>query len=102
MHTATITVFGADWCHDTRRTLRHLDDLAIESKYVNVEQDAAAMAWVEKQNDGKQKFPTVDVGGLVLSVPSDGELDAALRRQGFLSRKSEIDALGGQADLGAP
>ena len=94
MHSKMITVFGTDWCGDTVRSRRHLQSLGIDYRYVNIEQDPEALEWVKRQNDGTRKMPTIDVGGLVLSVPSDGELDTALRRQGMLSHKAEIDALG--------
>jgi mycoredoxin len=83
---AQITVFGADWCGDTRHTRQHLADLGIEYRYVNVEEDPAAEDWVREQSDGSEKLPAVDLGGLVLSVPSNAELDVALRRQGFVPR----------------
>lgn len=94
MPSSGINVFGADWCHDTRHTRAHLEALGIEYSYINVDDDPAAREWVEMQNDGRQKLPTVDVGGLVLSVPSDGELDAALRRQNFLTRAQLVDDTG--------
>jgi mycoredoxin len=81
-----VTVYGADWCGDTRETQMHLDELGVPYRYIDVERDPAAREWVLRQNDGKQKTPTVDVGGFVLSVPSNGELDAGLRRQGLISR----------------
>ena len=79
-------VYGADWCGDTRRTRRHLEELAVPYRYVNIEEDPQARQWMLRQNDGQQKLPTVDLGGLVLSVPSNGELDAGLRRKGLISR----------------
>ncbi|MDB5173561.1 MAG: NrdH-redoxin [Phycisphaerales bacterium] len=83
---AEITVFGADWCADTRHTRQHLADLGLDYRYVNIEEDPEAEDWVREQNDGAEKLPTLNVGGLVLSIPSDAELDVALRRQGFVPR----------------
>jgi len=79
-------VYGADWCGDTRRTRLHLDELGVPYRYINIENDPAARQWVLRQNDGQQKLPTVDLGGLVLSVPSNGELDAGLRKKGLVPR----------------
>jgi glutaredoxin len=79
-----VKVYGADWCGDTKRTLRYLDRLGIAYDYVDVEQDAQASSWVKQQNDGKERKPTVQVGARVLSVPSDEELESALRGQGIL------------------
>lgn len=36
MITVFITVFGADWCEDTRRSLRHLRRLGVPHQYLNV------------------------------------------------------------------
>ena len=74
-----VKVYGADWCEDTQRTLRHLERLGVDYDYINIEQDAAARRWVSEQNDGKERKPTVEVGGRVLSVPSDEELEESLR-----------------------
>ncbi len=34
-----ITVYGADWCEDTRRSLRHLRRLGVAHRYVNIDED---------------------------------------------------------------
>ncbi|MGI8653779.1 MAG: glutaredoxin domain-containing protein [Pyrinomonadaceae bacterium] len=81
-----VEVYGADWCGDTKRTLRHLDALGVDYKYIDVEQDAAASAWVKEQNNGKERKPTVKLGDTeVLSVPSDAELETALRKKNLVS-----------------
>ncbi len=82
---SSVNIFGTDWCEDTRHAKHHLQSLRIPYDYVDIEANSAARDWVKRQNDGQQKTPTVDVEGLVLSVPSDGELDTALRARGFLS-----------------
>lgn len=79
-----IKVYGADWCGDTQRTLQYLDGLRVAYDYVDVEQDEQASLWVKQQNDGKERKPTVKVGEQVLSVPTDRELESALREQGIL------------------
>lgn len=76
-----IHVYGTDWCKETRHTLDHLQDLGVPYDYVDIDENADAREWVKRQNDGRQKTPTVDVKGFVLSVPSDAELDVALRKQ---------------------
>lgn len=79
-----IKVYGADWCHDTKRTLKHLDELALDYQYIDIEQDAEAARWVREQNDGKERKPTLDIEGRVLSVPDNQELDAVLQKQGLI------------------
>lgn len=79
-----VTVYGADWCGDTKRTLRQLDDLGVAYDYIDVEQDEQASRWVKGQNAGKERKPTIKLGERVLSVPSDQELEHALREQGIV------------------
>lgn len=77
-----VMICGADWCGDTRRALGHLDEQGIAYTYRNVDTDNGAMDWVVAQNDGKRKLPTIMVGEIVLSVPTNAEIDDALRSQG--------------------
>ncbi|HEY0404380.1 MAG TPA: glutaredoxin domain-containing protein [Pyrinomonadaceae bacterium] len=80
-----VKIYGADWCGDTQRSLRQLESLGVAYDYVNVEDDAEAANWVKEQNDGKERKPTIKVGEQVLSVPSNQELESALRAGGLLS-----------------
>lgn len=80
----TVEVYGADWCEDTRRTRRHLDGLGVVYDYINLDQDKRAAEWVKRQNDGRERKPTVKIGEQVLAVPSDQELENALRQQGLV------------------
>ena len=79
---ASIKVYGADWCRMTRRTRIHLDQLGVVYEYVNIEKDRDAARWVAAHNGGKEKKPTVDIDGQVLSTPTNDELDEALRAKG--------------------
>jgi mycoredoxin len=80
-----VKVYGADWCGDTRRAREFLDGLGVAYEYVDVEQDESAAEWVREQNGGKERKPTVDVGGQVLSVPTEHELVGALRERGLMA-----------------
>jgi glutaredoxin len=80
----TVEVYGADWCEDTRRTRRHLDGLGVAYDYINLDQDKRASEWVKRQNDGRERKPTVKIGEQVLAVPSDQELENALRQQALV------------------
>ena len=80
-----VKVYGADWCEDTRRTREYLDRLGVQYQYVDIEQDESAAAWVREQNGGKERKPTVDIAGQVLSVPSDHDLTGALRERGLMA-----------------
>jgi glutaredoxin len=79
-----IKVYGADWCGDTKRTLAYLDGLSVNYDYINVEQDESASEWVKSQNEGKERKPTLMVGSSILSVPSNGELETALKQNGMI------------------
>jgi glutaredoxin len=79
-----VKVYGADWCEDTRRTRKHLDNLGVAYDYVNIEENEQAARWVREQNDGKERKPTVKLGEQTLSVPDDAELESALRENGLI------------------
>lgn len=81
---AQIKVYGADWCGLTKRSLRHLDELAVEYDYIDVDKDPQASEWVKQQNNGKEKKPTIDVAGEILTAPANSELDTALRNHNLL------------------
>jgi glutaredoxin len=74
-----IKVYGADWCGMTRSTLRHLDDLGVPYEYIDVDQDPEASEWVKRHNNGKEKKPTLDIDGKVLTTPSNREIDELLK-----------------------
>ena len=76
-----IKVYGADWCGDTKRTLRYLDNLNVDYDYIDLEKDESGSEWVKSQNNGKELKPTLLVGSRVLSVPSQSELEAALESE---------------------
>ena len=80
-----VKVYGADWCEDTRRTLEHLRGLGVAHRYINIEGDESAREWVRAHNEGKERKPTVDVAGQILSTPTDRELDSALRERGLMA-----------------
>lgn len=75
----TVKVYGTDWCEETQEVLGHLDSLGVKYQYINLDDDENAAAWVRHQNDGKEKKPTIDIGGIVLLTPSIADLDIALK-----------------------
>ncbi len=79
-----VKVYGADWCGDTKRTLKTLDRLGVAYDYINVEEDAQASEWVKQQNDGKEQKPTLKIGEQALCVPTEQELESALREEGII------------------
>lgn len=75
-----IIVYGADWCEDTRRSLRHLRRLAVPHQYLNVDEDLDALARAVALNNGQRRTPTIDlgVGGPPLVEPDNDTLTGAL------------------------
>jgi glutaredoxin len=74
-----ITVYGADWCGDTRRTLKQLDAAGVAYNYINIDEDAEGEKKVIEFSKGKRRIPLVEVGDKSLCVPSEGELLGALK-----------------------
>jgi glutaredoxin len=75
-----LTVYGADWCEDTRRSLRHLRRLAVPYLYRNVDEDAEALERAKALNGGQRRTPTIDLGlgGRPLVEPDNDTLTGAL------------------------
>ena len=77
-----VTVYGADWCGDTHRTLRHLDSSGVPYDYIDIEENCEAEKKVIEFNKGKRRIPLVEIasedGTTSLSVPSSSELKKAL------------------------
>ncbi len=82
---AKIVVYGADWCSMTQSTLAHLKERKVDFEYIDIDKDRKAAGWVAEQNDGKEKKPTLDIDGTVLTQPTNRELDNALDAQGIAS-----------------
>ena len=80
---ARVTVYGADWCPKTKRTLAHLKERGIDFAYIDIDKDEKAAQWVAEHAGGKEKKPTLDVEGEVLVTPSNGQLDQALAAKGI-------------------
>lgn len=54
----TITMFGAEWCGDCRRTKAQLDGLGIDYQYIDLEAEPSA-ADVAKDISGRMNIPVV-------------------------------------------
>jgi len=74
-----ITIYGAYWCPDCRRSKQFLGEHQIPYKWVDIEQDKAGEAYVLQKNDGKRIIPTIEFAdGSILVEPSNAELAAKL------------------------
>ena len=78
----SVRVYGADWCGDTVRTLRHLDKSGVKYQYVDIDEDSDGEKKVIEFNRGKRRIPLVEIatddGTKSLSVPTAEQLDEAL------------------------
>jgi glutaredoxin len=91
-----ITVYGADWCEDTRRSRRLLRRLHVPYHYVNIDEDLDALDRAKALNHGERRTPTIDlgVGGPALVEPDNETLTAALVELQMLTRAEAHERLG--------
>ncbi|MCY4557481.1 MAG: FAD-dependent oxidoreductase [Chloroflexi bacterium] len=100
-----MTVYGALWCPDCRRSKQFLAEHRIPYSWVDIEQEPEAQETVRQLNDGRQIIPTIvfDDGGPIMAEPSNAELAARLGINPQASR-SHYDLIivgGGPAGLTA-
>lgn len=77
--TETVTLFGAEWCRDCRRTKSQLDELGVDYTYVDLEADPSA-AGVAKEISGRTNIPVVLYPDATHHVePSNADVSAKLR-----------------------
>ncbi len=88
-----LTIYGADWCEDTQRSLRYLRRVGVEYLYRNVDEDAAALEEAKALNHGKRRTPIVQVHDEVLVEPAIRDLCEALVRNGLLGSQAASDRL---------
>ena len=69
-----IVIFGAAWCRDTLRTRRFLNRHGVPYTMKDVDRDPRAADQVRRWNRGNMSTPTLDVGGQIVTEPSDEEL----------------------------
>ena len=80
MAKADVTMYGADWCGDCRRSKRLLEELDVQVTHIDVETDKSAAAKVMEINGGAQSIPVlVFSDGTHLTEPSDNDLKAKLQ-----------------------
>jgi thioredoxin reductase (NADPH) len=74
-----ITIYGAHWCPDCRRSRQFLGEHQIPYHWVDVEEDEAAERFVLEVNRGKRIVPTIVFeDGTTLAAPSNAALAAKL------------------------
>jgi glutaredoxin len=60
-----ITVYGADWCEDTRRSRRLLRRLGIAHQYFNIDEDLGALHRALALTGNHRRTPVIDLGGQI-------------------------------------
>ena len=77
MAKADITMYGADWCGDCRRSKRLFEELDVQVNHIDVEKDESAAAKVIEINGGAKSIPVIVFSdGTHLTEPSLGRMSA--------------------------
>jgi glutaredoxin-like protein len=80
-----ITMYGAEWCGDCRRSQRLLNELSVVYTYINIEEVEGAADKVVEINGGAQSIPVVVFSdGSHLTEPSDPDLRKKLESLGLI------------------
>lgn len=99
-----ITIYGAHWCPDCRRSKAFLGEYQIPYNWVDIEKDKAGEQYVVQKNNGKRIIPTIEFpDGSILVEPSNAELAAKLGLK-TVAERSHYDLIvvgGGPAGLSA-
>ena len=87
MSNPTITVYGAYWCPDCRRSKQFLGEHQIPYNWIDIEQDKAGEQFVITANEGKRIIPTIVFeDGSFLTEPTNAELAQKLGLKTTASR----------------
>jgi mycoredoxin len=74
-----ITMYGAEWCGDCRRSKKFLDANNVKYNYIDVEADVSASDKVIEINGGQRSIPVIIFSdGTHLTEPSDAVLKEKL------------------------
>ena len=89
-----ITVYGADWCEDTRRSQRLLRRLHVPHHYINIDEDLDGLERAKALNHGERRTPTIDlgIGGPPLVEPDNETLAGALVEREMLTQEEAARA----------
>ncbi len=76
---ANITVYGAPWCPDCKRSKQFLGEQRVPYNWVDIDQDEEGRRYVQQANNGRQIIPTILFEDRsILVEPSNAELAAKL------------------------
>ena len=88
-----LTLYGARWCEDTRRTRRLLRRLGIRHRYRDVDEDLDALDRATTLNQGVRRTPVVTIGSDVFVEPTNSAMTSALLAHGLLTREQVAERL---------
>jgi len=94
---ADIRVYGAPWCPDCRRAKKFLAEHRVAFDWIDIDEDAEGLGYVEKAQNGGRTIPTILFGdGAMLVDPSNEELARKLGlRLEALRRFYDVAIVGG-------
>lgn len=76
-----IKVYGTNWCGDTRRARKIFQDEGVEYDWIDISDDPAAAAYVERVNKGNRSVPTIVFpDGQILVEPASADLMRMLQK----------------------
>jgi mycoredoxin len=82
---AQVTMYGAAWCGDCRRSKRFMEENNVAFDYIDVEADLTAADKVVEINGGAKSIPVIVFeDGTHLTEPSDNDLKAKLEALAIL------------------
>ena len=74
-----IILYGTNWCYDSRRARKVLDENNIAYEYIDIDIDMDGRKYVESVNQGCRSVPTLLFpDGSLLVEPSNSELNHKL------------------------
>ena len=77
-----ITLYGTGWCPDCKQSKQFFGEQRIQYHYVDIDEDAEALQFVEQTNKGSRSIPTIVFpDGTILVEPSNAELAEKLGMQ---------------------
>lgn len=101
---AEIVVYGAPWCPDCKRAKKFLAEHRVPYRWIDIDQDAEGLAYVERLQNGGRTIPTILFpDGSHLLEPGNDELAGKLGLQ-LAAERNSYDLVivgGGPAGLAA-
>lgn len=70
-----ITLYGTEWCPDSKRSKYYFIKNGIQHRYVDIDQDPEAENFVKEVNQGFRSIPTIAFpDGSILVEPTNAQL----------------------------